>query len=104
MFRGVIGLAYPKAFKQTGLNPDSQTIPQVTESAKGHTVLKANGHQKNIIHFDLDPRNSKLSPKPPLAGTDMTWQVLVGDYDERDHAHAPIFKVPRIHSLLSLPC
>lgn len=66
MFRGVIGLAYPKAFNKTGLDPEKQTIPEVTESAKGHTALKANGDQKNIIHFDLDPRNSKLSPKPPF--------------------------------------
>lgn len=25
----------------------------------------------------------------------MTWQVLVGDYDEGEHEYAPLFKVPR---------
>ncbi|KAK0737971.1 hypothetical protein B0T18DRAFT_237284 [Schizothecium vesticola] len=76
LFRGVIGLAYPKAFRQSGLNPDSQTIPQVTETAKGQPVLEVDEKHRTIVHFDLDPRN-----------------VLVGDYDESGHAHAPIFKI-----------
>jgi len=96
VFRGVIGLAYPKAFRQSGLDPDTQTIPLVTETTKGQPFLEADGKRRTIVHFDLDPQNGTLStlptPKPPSAGTDMIWQVLVGDYDESEHAYAPIFK------------
>lgn len=76
LFRGVVGMAFPGAWRSPGNDPEREQTPQRTERIEGRPPL--NSATNTMVHFDLDPLN-----------------VLVGDFDDDggEHIAAPVVKI-----------
>lgn len=62
VFKGVVGMAYPGKWHPSEANDENNNMPLVTEDCRG--MRPPNAEQPTMVHFDLDPLNSKSPPCP----------------------------------------
>ncbi|KAK0657962.1 hypothetical protein B0T16DRAFT_402809 [Cercophora newfieldiana] len=76
LFRGVVGLAYPRQFRYPGARPAEQNVHLQRETSREKPVLEPYSTKETIIHLDIDTLN-----------------VLVGDFDDSNHNLVPLVKI-----------
>lgn len=59
VFRAVVGMAYPGAFQSTWCDPETENVPQYSETCVGFPELTPHCGRETLIHFDLDPLNGR---------------------------------------------
>lgn len=64
VFRAVIGMAYPEAFRHRSLDPDIQEVYPVRETAVDLREISTYPTYDQMIHWDIDPLNGMVSPTP----------------------------------------
>ncbi|KAK3947534.1 hypothetical protein QBC32DRAFT_223944 [Pseudoneurospora amorphoporcata] len=79
LFKGVIGMAYPRDFMPEALKQPymaDRIVPLASESSLRLPKLTPYCDRKTLVHFDLDMSN-----------------VLMGDFDSSEHNITPIAKI-----------